>query len=127
MRKGKASKAAHHKGVGEYNTVKTDNIVNDDENRRFLRALSSCVCLTPDEEERILPKRRPSEYHDPDADFNERLCEVDEIIDEDGTHRIVVPNGPTRRQMQDEEAYLNNLADAIDESEQDLIHHFLMG
>lgn len=62
-----------------YNTVKTDKIVDDSTERRFLDALSACVVLSPAEEERIMPSRTPVAGQD-DVDADD--CDESVLIDD---------------------------------------------
>jgi len=44
----------------KYNTPTSGNVVDHEDEREFLDALSACVMLTPEEEERFCPTRNPS-------------------------------------------------------------------
>jgi hypothetical protein len=93
-----------------YNTVKTDTIVNEEDDRAFLDGLASCVCLTPAEEERILPSRK-----DPDPEGKTHAPENDEYLDDyDDDLPDLDDIDPTDEDLEDEEV-----------TDQQLIHDLL--
>jgi hypothetical protein len=82
----------------KYNTVKGDNIVDVTKEREFLDALSACVVLTPDEEERICPSRIPVPGVD-DVDCDEPVLDEADDFGPD----VDDLNGPENDELSDEE------------------------